>query len=156
MNFLPIMIGVLLISMFSDKNGGAKKNIEKDNLLDVENIQNTIGAINSFNKLGVKDADKMGVVLELMSNPVVAELMEKFLGKSQSESGQNLRDDESENEQSFSQNEQKEFFENTFSQEPSDEDSSETDDLFKPVENIAGVEVSAKLKHLYNNWYTKK
>lgn len=46
----------------------------------MENIQNTVGAINSFNKLGGKDTDKMSVVMELMSNPVVAELVGKFLG----------------------------------------------------------------------------
>ena len=51
----------------------------------MENIQNTVGAINSFNKLGGKDTDKMSVVMELMSNPVVAELVGKFFRQSADE-----------------------------------------------------------------------
>ena len=58
MNFLPVLIGVLLFSLFSDK-GGAKKSGDSDNVIDMENIQNTVGAINSFNKLGGKDTDKI-------------------------------------------------------------------------------------------------
>lgn len=79
MNFLPVIIGVLLFSLFSDKGGG-KQSGGSGNAIDMENIQNTVGAINSFNKLGGKDTDKMSVVMELMSNPVVAELVGKFLG----------------------------------------------------------------------------
>lgn len=78
-NFLPVIIGVLLFSLFSDKGGG-KQSGGSGNAIDMENIQNTVGAINSFNKLGGKDTDKMSVVMELMSNPVVAELVGKFLG----------------------------------------------------------------------------
>ena len=65
-NFLPVIIGVLLFSLFSDKGGG-KQSGGSGNAIDMENIQNTVGAINSFNKLGGKDTDKMSVVMELMS-----------------------------------------------------------------------------------------
>ncbi len=84
MNFLPVIIGVLLFSLFSDKGGG-KQSGGSGNAIDMENIQNTVGAINSFNKLGGKDTDKMSVVMELMSNPVVAELVGKFLGNQPTE-----------------------------------------------------------------------
>lgn len=33
--------------------------------------------------------------------------------------------------------------------------SKESQDFFKNVENVAGKEVSKKLYHLYDNWYTK-
>ena len=52
-NFLPVIIGVLLFSLFSDKGGG-KQSGGSGNAIDMENIQNTVGAINSFNKLGGK------------------------------------------------------------------------------------------------------
>lgn len=148
MNFLPVLIGVLLFSLFSDK-GGAKKSGDSDNVIDMENIQNTVGAINSFNKLGGKDTDKMSVVFELMSNPVVAELVGKFLGKQPANEETEVHNDTSGGGQDFS--------ESFAPQEtPTTEDTAnESEELFRPVENIAGVEVSEKLRHLYDNWYTK-
>lgn len=157
MNFLPVLIGVLLFSLFSDK-GGAKKSGDSDNVIDMENIQNTVGAINSFNKLGGKDTDKMSVVFELMSNPVVAELVGKFLGKQPANEETEVHNDTSGGGQDFSAASAQDFSESFAPQEtPATEDTAnESEELFRPVENIAGVEVSEKLRHLYDNWYTKK
>ena len=130
MNFLPVIIGVLLFSMFSDKGGG-KQSGGSGNAIDMENIQNTVGAINSFNKLGGKDTDKMSVVMELMSNPVVA----------------------TETEQDYTASSEQDFNARDTS---ASEATEESEEFFRPVENIAGVEVSEKLRHLYDNWYTKK
>ena len=146
MNFLPVIIGVLLFSLFSDKGGG-KQSGGSGNAIDMENIQNTVGAINSFNKLGGKDTDKMSVVMELMSNPVVAELVGKFLGN-QPTSGADEEihnDGATETEQDFNARDTS-----------ASEATEESEEFFRPVENIAGVEVSEKLRHLYDNWYTKK
>ena len=43
-NFLPVIIGVLLFSLFSDKGGG-KQSGGSGNAIDMENIQNAVGAI---------------------------------------------------------------------------------------------------------------
>lgn len=154
-SFLPVLIGVLLFSMLSKNGGGEKKN-KSENFIDMENIQNTVGAINSFNKLGAKEGDTMSVVFELMSNPVVAELVGKFLGKQAPRAS--TTDDVHNNS-----NENNGFdFAAAADEAPSPAgetsapaESSEAEEFFEPVENIAGVEVSEKLKHLYDNWYTK-
>lgn len=121
----------------------------------MENIQNTVGAINSFNKLGGKDTDKMSVVMELMSNPVVAELVGKFLGNQPtSGAGEEIHNDgATETEQDYSASSGQDFNARDTS---ASEATEESEEFFRPVENIAGVEVSEKLRHLYDNWYTKK
>jgi hypothetical protein len=153
-NFLPVIIGVLLFSLFSDKGGG-KQSGGSGNAIDMENIQNTVGAINSFNKLGGKDTDKMSVVMELMSNPVVAELVGKFLGNQPtSGAGEEIHNDgATETEQDYSASSGQDFNARDTS---ASEATEESEEFFRPVENIAGVEVSEKLRHLYDNWYTKK
>ena len=151
-NFLPVIIGVLLFSLFSDKGGG-KQSGGSGNAIDMENIQNAVGAINSFNKLGGKDTDKMSVVI--MSNPVVAELVGKFLGNQPtSGAGEEIHNDgATETEQDYSVSSGQDFNARDTSASDATEESEE---FFRPVENIAGVEVSEKLRHLYDNWYTKK
>ena len=143
-NFLPVIIGVLLFSLFSDKGGG-KQSGGSGNAIDMENIQNTVGAINSFNKLGGKDTDKMSVVMELMSNPVVAELVGKFLGNQPTSGADEKIHNDGATEQDFNARDTS-----------ASEATEESEEFFRPVENIAGVEVSEKLRHLYDNWYTKK
>ena len=145
MNFLPVIIGVLLFSLFSDKGGG-KQSGGSGNAIDMENIQNTVGAINSFNKLGGKDTDKM---------TVVAELVGKFLGNQPtSGAGEEIHNDgATETEQDYSASSGQDFNARDTS---ASEATEESEEFFRPVENIAGVEVSEKLRHLYDNWYTKK
>ena len=93
--------------------------------------------------------------MELMSNPVVAELVGKFLGNQPtSGAGEEIHNDgATETEQDYSVSSGQDFNARDTSASDATEESEE---FFRPVENIAGVEVSEKLRHLYDNWYTKK
>lgn len=143
MNLLPILLGLIMFSGFNKKDKN-KQSVGGLNLGDLSGIlsnPDAIGLLPHVTKLFDKNAseeDKNAAMMALMTNPAVFEIMQKFTSKK--DDGQDVAQDFGENSQ----------------QENSTEFSAESKEFFKPVENVAGVEISQKLYKLYDNWYIKK
>lgn len=147
-------------------------------LNNLEDAQQALQLVSVFNKIKENKADISEVMGEIMSNPIAMGLITKMgFGGQQSFDVQPCNEEQSfasetyNNEQLNQNKTEDKQTENTIKQ-PSQEAKSEptTDDkitggqifksvetpddtLFKPVENIAGVELTKQLKKYYENWY---
>lgn len=134
MDLLPLALGFLLL------NGLGKKN--NDKTADLGNIFSNADAMSLIPQVGKlldKNAtqdEKNTAMTSLLTNPAVFDIMSKLAPKEQKQEPANEPPRPAEEKQ-------KEF-------------SSESRDFFRPVEKVAGVEISHKLYGLYDNWYIKK
>lgn len=212
MNFLPLVLGFLLLKNFNffggKSNGnsaqGSKENSQNGDamgdILDrVEDAQQALQLVSTFNKIRRNQADLTEVIGEIMSNPIAMALVNKLGFGDNSSAGQNKSDiddlfcDTSKNSssqqgqacqstqspQNFPEGARSDFSANGHKnscQNPAEtpcrqavdgsqgtdscsdgqifnNSPSPADTLFKPVEKIAGVELTDKLKKYYENWY---
>ena len=90
------------------------------------------------------EEDKNAAMMALMTNPAMFEIIQKFTAKG---------DRPQDTAQDFGN------FGDKAQEQPTDGKdgySAESKEFFKPVENVAGIEISQKLYKLYDNWYIKK
>lgn len=120
MSVLLIALAALLLSgKFSKENPFA------DFFKGGDSAPNIADMLNNFTQ-GSSSGQNSGNILELLSNPLVIELIGKFLFNKKKEPDKEA--------------------------EPTE---TEKDDFFKPVEKVAGIEISKELYDLYDNWYIK-
>ena len=202
MNFLPLILGFLLLKSFgmgrssntSQKEENAKNSDEENakntegifgngnNLMNtLEDARNALQLVNTFNKMKENKADLAEVMGEIMSNPIAL----NFVGK-MGFGSQPKEDDDLDFLKTYSQSKKNGGVASSFDtneKSPQEEKSkqnapqgvrtqscgdeilqdeqipnlhiSPSDTLFKPVENIAGVELTGELKKYYENWYIK-
>ena len=194
MNFLPLVLGFLLLKNFNlfgtkdNKSSGEGNNatrqqnangFELDGLLDrVEDAQNTLNLVSTFNKMRKNEMNMTEVLGEIMNNPVALNLVSKLgLGANNTQNNEANSDFDKDfshlnpKEKDLKKDEQQSQPQNTTpptcddkSKEAQNYESSAnqfeakntmTDTLFKPIEKIAGVEVIDQLKKYYENWYVK-
>lgn len=158
MNFVPILLGFLLMNMMSNKTetnqtGGADDMGSRINNafknMNIDEIGQILQLVSLFNKMKQKDADMSQIISEVMSNPVAMEFLNKFAGGKTSDA-QPTTENATKKEQTETASAQ--FGDNAESFDGKD---NSVDDLFKPVENIAGVQLTEQLKKYYENWYVK-
>jgi len=196
MNFLPLVLGFLLLKNFNlfgtkdNKNNGENDSttqqntggFELDGLLDrVEDAQNTLNLVSTFNKMRKNEMNMTELLGEIMNNPVALNFVSK-LGFGANASQNNTQDSDFDRDfADLTKKAQAKDSDKTPPQNPTidpqnqSEDtppinpinanntqgkdfatqSSVTETLFKPVEKIAGVEVVDQLKKYYENWYVK-
>lgn len=155
----------------TNKDGGILNNLE--------DAQQALQLVSIFNKIKENKADISEVMGEIMTNPIAMNIISKMgFGGQQDFDVQPCNEEQSftyeapENNQQLNVNKtESEQAQNTFKQ-PTCEAKSQlvcdekpvdgqvfeniktpADTLFKPVENIAGVELTKQLKKYYENWY---
>lgn len=97
---------------------------------DTKSMLDCFGKITSNNT-----TDKLGAIMQALSNPVVMNVAQSMFSKSQ----------ENEPQGEFTNDEGYAF----------DKPSQEAKEFFRPIEHIADPEVKNKLYSLYDNWYLK-
>lgn len=181
MNFLPLILGFLLFKAMSGFSDGSGKNASNatdeskgggifDNL---ENAQQALQLMSTFNKIRENKGDMGEMLGEIMSNPMAMNFVSSFMNGNASDSQGGTASADNVSATAYEtppDNEnrtppQTETPNDSPSQSPQDvsertEQSFDaegvetlTDTLFKPVEKIAGVELTQQLKSYYENWY---
>jgi len=160
MNILPLLLGFIAWQFFSGKN---KKPPEKEDanpfkyfggglLNDLINNPEALAALAQVTTLfdkGADEAEKSAAIFSLLSNPAVFEIAKGFFNSYNSAKSKREREPDRRK---------------TRSEQPSppapepqpQSPSKEAREIFEPVSTIAGVKISEKLCHLYDNWYIKK
>lgn len=163
MNLLPLLIGLMLMNGFKkDKN---KKQGGLGSLGDLGGIfsnPDAMALIPHITKLfdnGASEEDKNAAMMALMTNPAVFELVQKFMTKKTD--GQATEQNDGQPDDAPKGDGGKSVFETGNGMDgdaafDAEAFSAESKEFFKPVENVAGVEISQKLYGLYDNWYIKK
>ncbi len=115
--------------------------------------------VDSFSRLN-SDGDKTGAIMELISNPIIFNMVKNVLFKDKTgeadgkaaDSGGQPAEDKTENTYKEGAAEQK-APEAPAAEQKAKENSEEAKDFFRPVEKVAGIEVSKDLYDLYDDWY---
>lgn len=132
MNLSTMALLLLAWQLFGSQN--TKKPDLTDFLsADTKNILDCVSQLSSKDSSG---NDKMGAILQMMSNPVFADLTGKMFGNKEEKSETPPQDD-------FSNDEGYKFEQPTVASK----------EFFKPIEKIADPEVKNKLYNFYENWY---
>lgn len=142
MNILPMLLGFLAFQMVNKNNNkpAGKNGLDLNSLL---SNPEALGVLTSLSKLGLKNADTTQALMEIVSNPMVMNLFTSLLSKNTSaQSTADVRDAPEQNN-GLNVNKESKFSEDAVG-------------FFKPVETVAGVQISEKLYHMYDNWYIKK
>lgn len=140
MNMLPLLLGFLAYQMFnkkSDKPAGI-------NSLDLSSLLSnpeTLGVLASLTKLGSNNADTTKALMEIISNPAIMSIFTGLLNN-RTEKAPDIKDAPSQHD-GLNVNKEAKF-------------SDKAVNHFKPVETVAGAQISEKLYNLYDNWYIKK
>ena len=101
----------------------------------------TKGILDCVSQLSRNDAtnsDKMGAILQMMSNPMFADLTSKMFG------GKKEQADAPPPEANEFTNDEGYKFE---------QPSAASQEFFRPIEHIADAEIKHKLYNFYDNWY---
>lgn len=158
MNLLPLALG-FLAWQFLKKNGNGT-NSALGGLNGIGNLLNNpdaLGMLTSFGKLSDKKAttaEKTSALIELLSSPAILEVAKSLFKNYAPASGSDKADNrQSEEKKTGAGKKSSPISEDDFKTEEATDESKQ---FFKPVETVAGVEISKKLYHLYDNWYLKK
>lgn len=138
-------------------NGNSSGCNANSNNFEAKNSSGGGGIFDNLSGLfGGNGGDKTGVILELLSNPLVLEILKNLLFKEKPKQSDEQKNSDDQSDNSTSSRQAK----------PTEEQEVETDALvptvmeakqfFKPVEKVAGVEISKELYDLYDNWYITK
>ena len=133
MNFTTIALLLLAWQMLKPKQSAPQQNAF-DDVLKMLN-EDTIGLLQCLTKLNDKNCtadDKQSALFQMLTNPTVLDLFGKMFSQQQ---------------QAPMQNQEGYVFE---------QPSKDSQDFFRPIENIADAEVKHKLYWFYDNWYLKK
>ena len=146
MNLLPIVLGFLALSGLNKKKSGGTKSSLNDimGMLSNSDMMSLLPHIAKFADKNATEEEKNQAMMQLMTNPAVFELMQKFTSKSENKTNDEQTEEKAADKQENAPFEEKQNF------------SQESRDFFSPVEKVAGVEISSKLYGLYDNWYIKK
>lgn len=128
MNISTIALALLAWQMLTSQKEGKQKPLSLDSLLSPD----TKGLIDCVQLLAKKQStsqDKIDALLQVISNPTVASFASTLLNKKQP----NKNDEGYEFEKS----------------------SATSQEFFRPIDNIAGIEIKHKLYLFYDNWYVK-
>ncbi len=161
MNLIPLVLGFLLFKMlpaFNNKNAAQKpdESVKRDPFGNIDQLQQALSLVTLFNKLKDNKADMSQVMGEVMNNPLAMDLIKRFGfgAKEENTDARSSSDTQKEyNNQTTNQNARQEATENKEPEKEKTEEDFSSSDLFHPVENIAGVELTEKLKKYYDNWY---
>lgn len=188
MNLILIALAAYLLTQFPKKNNSdttQQQSKTSKTFEDLSNMgifgDNTKSLFDSFTKLKSSDQDKTGVLLELLSNPIVFEMAKNMLFKAKTEEKkpeEPYYDDKKDKTANVNASTDKKDDVNSDNLESQSVDtttdttkdnsnantnsqlmlkpSTESVEFFKPVEKVAGVEISKELYNLYDNWYIKR
>lgn len=125
MNLSVIALALLALQLLSNKP--EKKPSIADFLSD--DTKSLISCVEKLSDKNAQGSDKTEALLQMMTNPQVAEIAEKLFAKKD-----NLKNDEGYDFGSPSQ---------------------ASKDFFRPIDNVADAEVKHKLYSFYDKWYVK-
>lgn len=137
MNLSTIALALLAWQLLSNSGGKPKETPSKSPLENISQFVNedTKNIIDCVEKISSKDTsaeDKTGAIFQMMTNPAVMNIANSLFKKADSPKPM-------ENDEGYK-------FE---------QPSKDSQEFFKPIENIADAEVKHKLYWFYDNWYVK-
>ncbi len=137
MNLSTIALALLAWQLLTNSGDKQKESPSKSPLDNISQFVNedTKNIIDCVEKISSKDAsaeDKTGAIFQMMTNPAVMNIANSLFKKA--DSPQTMENDEG---YQFKQ------------------PSKDSQEFFKPIENIADAEIKHKLYWFYDNWYVK-
>lgn len=158
MNLSALAIALLAFQMFSNTQKPKEKHSP-----DLTSFlsDDTKGILDCFGKLSSKQSgkdDKLGAILQMISNPVFSEITQVLFNNKASN-----REQSQEAEQEQQSEHRQETAQDNATQQPFTNDegytfetpSEKSREFFRPIENIADAEVKNKLYTFFDNWYLK-
>ena len=143
MNFLPLLIGCVLLGSFGRQNK-KQDSFDLSSLLSNQDVVSLLPHLAKVFDNNATQEDKNLAIMNLLTNPAIFEIVQKFATKQPEQ-----QDKEKQNTDDKSQAEQK--------QDKTEQNfSAESQEFFAPIKDVADKQISKKLYSLYDNWYTKK
>ncbi len=151
MNLTTVALALLAFKLLSGKPSSSKAEqpkVDFGSFLN-EDTQNLLSCVNKLQDKSLSQEDKTSAIFALITNPAVMSILSNLSpnGSQNNDATSNSPPTQTDIQQNCRQNDEGYTFETP---------SAEAEQAFEPIKNIAGVEVSHKLYHLYDNWYAKK
>ena len=155
MNLLPLLLGFALLGSFNKQD--KKQAFDLSQILSNPDLANLLPHLAKLLDKNARDEDKNFAIMNLLTNPAIFEIMQKFVTKPTQNQPQPDEEKPQQNEQNDTQK-QEEYTnhtnnENSQNQQPF---STESQEFFAPIQDVADKQISKKLYALYDNWYIKK
>lgn len=146
MNLSTVAIALLAWQMLSNTQN-TKKSGAPD-LFDFlsDDTKTMLNCVEKLSSNRSSNDDKIGAILQMMSNPVIMEFVQNTFGKK----AEGEAPKEEQKEERFENKEER--FENQEGYK-FETPSADCKEFFRPIENIADNEVKNKLYWFYENWY---
>ena len=163
MNLLPLLIGFVLLGSFNKQD--KKQAFDLSQILSNPDLTNLLPHIAKLLDKSADEQDKNLAIMNLLTNPAIFEIVQKFATKQQPQQDknqQNNQEDNSKNNETPSQNQtvqnQEQTVDQTNNQNTQNQQtfSAESQEFFAPIQEVADKQISKKLYALYDNWYVKK
>ena len=142
MNFLPLLIGCVLLGSFGRQNK-KQDGFDLSSLLSNHDVVSLLPHLAKLFDNNATEEDKNLAIMNLLTNPAIFEIVQKFATKQPPQEKQNQKTSE-QNETQQKQDKAEQNF------------SAESQEFFAPIKDVADKQISKKLYSLYDNWYTKK
>ncbi|MBQ9714919.1 MAG: hypothetical protein IJV77_00760 [Clostridia bacterium] len=143
MNFLPLLIGCVLLGSFGRQNK-KQDGFDLSSLLSNQDVVSLLPHLAKVFDNNATQEDKNLAIMNLLTNPAIFEIVQKFATKQPEQ-----QDKQKQNTDDKPQAEQK--------QDKTEQNfSAESQEFFAPIKDVADKQISKKLYSLYDNWYTKK
>lgn len=136
MNLLPLLLGFVLLGSFNKRN--KQQAFDLSQILSNPDVTNLLPHVAKLFDKNATEEDKNFAMINLLTNPAVFEIMQKFSTTQQKPEQQN--DDSTKEKED----------------EPKQDFSAESQEFFAPIQEVADKQISKKLYALYDNWYVKK
>ena len=144
MNFLPLLIGCVLLGSFGRQNK-KQDGFDLSSLLSNQDVVSLLPHLAKLFDNNATEEDKNLAIMNLLTNPAIFEIVQKFAIKQPKQE----KNKEKQNTDDQNQTEQKQ-------DETEQNFSAESQEFFAPIKDVADKQISKKLYSLYDNWYTKK
>ena len=143
MNLLPLLLGFVLFGTFNKRD--KQQAFDLSQILSNPDIANLLPHVAKLFDKTANEEDKNFAIMNLLTNPAIFEIMQKFSTTQQKTTQQN--DDNTKETVDLSKENDN---------QPKQEFSDESKEFFAPIQEVAGKQISKKLYALYDNWYVKK
>ena len=150
MNLLPLLLGFALLGSFNKQN--KQQAFDLSQILSNPDLANLLPHIAKLFDKNAKEEDKNFAIMNLLTNPAIFEIVQKFVAKNPEKNTAQPQQNQSQENQS-QENQQQEHHEQA---NDNTNFSVESQEFFAPIQEVADKQISKKLYALYDNWYVKK
>ena len=151
MNLLPLLLGFALLGSFNKQD--KKQAFDLSQILSNPDLANLLPHLAKLLDKNAGDEDKNFAIMNLLTNPAIFEIMQKFVTKPTQNQQEKTQTSEQKEDPKQEQKDKQINKETMPEPQPF---SAESQEFFAPIQEVADKQISKKLYALYDNWYVKK